>query len=596
MAGSACRCPGPRSAPGTCASRPRASPRCSSRGCRPGTSLSVTLLKGQALTGVVRDGNDNRPLAERSWRRAPGTSASPCPGTHRPASSRARTDREGRFRLEGLASALLEVSARAPRYGRVQRRNLRPGASVEFLLFPGASISGTVIGPDARPVAGAVLAAQKRGPWGFEPAGAETTDARGRFTLAGVEPATYLLVVRHPDLAPATAEVTVEPLADAQVEIALARGAPVLGRLVAGRDQPVAGKVSVEELSGRRVTSRLAEVLRAETGPDGLFVIDRLPPGSHALVVRAPGFGKRRVEFEVGARAASVDLGEIALDRGLVIAGKVQSRGGGRDRGCVGRQLLDDGAAGLARGRRAGAHRGRRLVRDRRPRGRPLHGHGLRSRLCERAHGRGGRRRRRPTGAGPRRLDHGQRRGRRAPADRGLQGAGRATRARSPGGRQPHQGRDRGRRTLRDRRSRRRDLRGACERARDGAGLRLGGARPGRPADGRGRDPAGPGRDRARPRGGYDGRGRGRRDRHRPPRQPHGVARPGGRRERRLGRVRASGGASGSSHGHGDPPRLRGRARRPRRRPREGARRSQGRPFRGRSAARVRPADGTAFR
>jgi hypothetical protein len=295
----------------------------------PGRWLSVALAKGQALVGMVRDGNDNRPLVGAIVEARVRDERFALPWDPSAGVVSARTDREGRFRLEGLASAIFEVSARAPRYGRVQRRNLRPGASVEFLLFPGASIRGTVVGPDAGPVAGAVLAAQKRGPWGFEPAGAETTDARGHFTFAGVEAATYLLVVRHPDLAPATAEVAVEPLADAQVEIALARGAPVLGRLVAGRDQPVAGKVSVEELSGRRVTSRLAEVLRAETGSDGLFVIDRLPPGSHALVVRAAGFGKRRVEFEVGARAASVDLGEIALERGLVIAGSVKSRGGG---------------------------------------------------------------------------------------------------------------------------------------------------------------------------------------------------------------------------------------------------------------------------
>jgi protocatechuate 3,4-dioxygenase beta subunit len=296
---------------------------------QPGSPLTVTLQKGRVLTGTVRDGSDNRPLAAAI---VEARSTDPWRGSlpWEPSAGvvAARTDRDGRFRLEGLANGLFEVSARAPRYGRAHRRNVRPGASVDLLLLPGASISGTVTGPDARPVADATLVAQKRGDGGFEPAGTETTNARGRFSLVGVEPGAYRLVVRHPDLAPGVADVTVEPLADALVDISLARGVPVLGHLIADRERPVAGKVSVEELSGRRVTSRLAEILRAEAGPDGLFVIERLPPGSHVLAVHAPGFAKRRVEVEVGARAASVDLGEIALDRGLVISGHVQSRGG----------------------------------------------------------------------------------------------------------------------------------------------------------------------------------------------------------------------------------------------------------------------------
>jgi protocatechuate 3,4-dioxygenase beta subunit len=296
---------------------------------QPGMPLLVTLPKGRTVTGTVRDGSGNQPLAGAIVEaRSTDPSRFSLPWEPSAGVVATRTDREGRFRLEGLANGLFEIAARAPRHGRAQRRNVRPGASVDLLLFPGASISGIVTGPDARPVTRAVVAAQRRGDWGFEPAGAEITDARGRFALFGVEPGAYLLAVRHPELAPGVADVTVESLADAQVDISLTRGVPVLGRLIADRDRPIPGKVSVEELAGRRVTSRLAEILRAEAGPDGLFVIERLPPGAHVLAVHAPGFAKRRVEVEVGARAASVDLGEIALDRGLVISGRVRSRGG----------------------------------------------------------------------------------------------------------------------------------------------------------------------------------------------------------------------------------------------------------------------------
>ncbi|HEY6552127.1 MAG TPA: carboxypeptidase-like regulatory domain-containing protein, partial [Vicinamibacteria bacterium] len=225
---------------------------------QPGASLSVALLKGRAIGGTVRDGSDNRPLVGAIVEaRSMDRSRFSLPWEPLAGAVTARTDAQGRFRLEGVANGLFEVSARAARYGRAQRRNVRPGASVDLLLLPGASISGLVTGPEGRPVAGAVVAAQSRTVSGFNPAGAETTDARGRFSLVGVEPGNYWLAVRHAGLAPDVAEVTVEPLADVTVEIALSRGVPVLGRLLADRDRPVAGKVVVEELEGRRVTSRL---------------------------------------------------------------------------------------------------------------------------------------------------------------------------------------------------------------------------------------------------------------------------------------------------------------------------------------------------
>ena len=73
----------------------------------------------------------------------------------------------------------------------------------------------------------------------------------------------------------------------------------------------------------------LIELLRTEVGADGRFRIERFPPGSYALGVLAPRFAGRRVEAEVSGAEPVVDLGDIALEQGLAIRGRVRSSAGG---------------------------------------------------------------------------------------------------------------------------------------------------------------------------------------------------------------------------------------------------------------------------
>ena len=146
--------------------------------------------------------------------------------------------------------------------------------------------------------------------------------------LAGVEPGSYLLMARHPDLAPAIAEVSVEALAEAQVDIALRPGAAVVGRLVDEQGRPVAGKVVFEEIGGQAVPRQLAESLKVETGPDGVFAFERVPVGTSDLGITASGLTPRRLAAEVGPRDKAVDLGTVTLERGLTIVGRVVDRAG----------------------------------------------------------------------------------------------------------------------------------------------------------------------------------------------------------------------------------------------------------------------------
>src|SRR5262249_6000316 len=53
-----------------------------------------------------------------------------------------------------------------------------------------------------------------------------------------------------------------------------------------------------------------------------------VPAGSHALAVNAPRLALKRVEFDVATGSPTVDLGDIALEVGLAIRGRVRTRAG----------------------------------------------------------------------------------------------------------------------------------------------------------------------------------------------------------------------------------------------------------------------------
>src|SRR5260370_36606006 len=72
----------------------------------------------------------------------------------------------------------------------------------------------------------------------------------------------------------------------------------------------------------------LVELLRADAGADGRFRMDRVPPGTFALGALAPGHAGRRVEAEVSGREALIDLGDIGLEQGLAIRGRVRTGSG----------------------------------------------------------------------------------------------------------------------------------------------------------------------------------------------------------------------------------------------------------------------------
>jgi hypothetical protein len=296
---------------------------------RPGRPLTVRLERGGVIRGEVRDGTTRKPLAgvrvecleEGPWGPQRGEGWEAGAGV-----IEATTDANGRFELQGVGLKLMNVSAVAPGYSRATQPNVGRGADVALVLFPGASISGIVTGVDTKPVAGALVKPERH--MGFDREAAprtETTDPRGRFVVAGVKAGRYSLTARAENLAPAVLWVTVEPNTDTPVELRVGPGASVSGRLVNSAGDPVAGSVRVQEIGDLPTPYGLADLLLAEAQADGRFRIERLPLGSHSLAVTSRGLAPRRVDFTL---EANTDLGDIALESGLTIRGRLRDRAG----------------------------------------------------------------------------------------------------------------------------------------------------------------------------------------------------------------------------------------------------------------------------
>ena len=290
----------------------------------PGRPIDVTLAKGRSVEGTVRDAVSGDPVggvrvavgAVPFW----GFGSEPRLGANE-----TRTDGKGRFRLGGLGTAPISLAASAPGYALASRAGVKAGSRVELLLLPGLSIRGLVLGPDGKGVPEAKVVAEPDLPTASL-AGPVTSDANGRFALAGVTPGTYRVFGHAPKLgASLVEEVSVEAGSDARVDLRLGPASDVVGRAVGPDHKPVPANVVATDLDGHAAAA-IPAALHAEAAPDGRFRLSGLPPGSHALRVTSPGFAPKRVEANVAGDEpqATLDLGDVELERGLTIRGRVE--------------------------------------------------------------------------------------------------------------------------------------------------------------------------------------------------------------------------------------------------------------------------------
>ena len=226
--------------------------------------------------------------------------------------SGARTDHEGRFRIEGLEAGRhrLEVTDFQSGVQHREEIDITGDRDIVVELFTGRVAGRVLDADDLSPVAEARIALEPveetTGAAGFRRwTGEAATDNQGRFVIPRVSAADYRLRVVRQGYAPAEQTITVVPegdLADLELLLEPTSGLRLRVRGASGAPVPEIDYALLDD-TGRSIDSG-----RRSADQNGLVRLPSAPPGSHDLLVKAPGTAVRRQRVEAPGRLVEVAL------------------------------------------------------------------------------------------------------------------------------------------------------------------------------------------------------------------------------------------------------------------------------------------------
>jgi hypothetical protein len=233
--------------------------------------------------------------------------------------SRARTDADGRFVIEGLEPGRYDLTASRRTVALAWARDVAAGTrDVILRLAANGRLGGTVRERGgAKPVASfTVVVVRRLGPLEGETATVRAFfDSRGSYAIEDLAAGDYhVTVAAHGFAVPERRAVTIPAGAPGAVaDFELGRGARLAGTVIDGATrQPLEGAaVSLEGRAG--LTASVPLSTRATTDGAGRFVLEGLPPGKCSLFVAAAGHharivGPLTVEGEADLPPVTVDL------------------------------------------------------------------------------------------------------------------------------------------------------------------------------------------------------------------------------------------------------------------------------------------------
>jgi len=328
---------------------------------RPGASVRVRLV--DAATRLPIGG------ATATLARVEGAGSVRAPAAPGAAALRRAADGEGVARFAGVEPGTVSIAGEADGYidAGPLRVEIAAGAERSITLAPAraAGIAGIVVdATEGKPIAGVPLVVLAEPPTpgrrgfgmvqpldGVDPA---TTPADGRFAFDRLPPGRPLTVrVADPRFAPR--DVAVAALAPGErragVEVRLARGAAITGRVVGPDGAPLAGAEVIAERQrdedptggytiygpvrraggrslDRRAPPRERQLPPTLTGVEGRYRLAGAIDGVWSLDIGAPGFAPHRVGGVRVEHGRDADAGEVTLVPGARVRGRVAGTAG----------------------------------------------------------------------------------------------------------------------------------------------------------------------------------------------------------------------------------------------------------------------------
>jgi protocatechuate 3,4-dioxygenase beta subunit len=240
---------------------------------------------------------------------------------------------------DDASSELVEIDLRG-----VNERN-----DIRITLANAGVITGTVAEEDGGPAPFAVVSyfvapdigqikfvqteAESRGLALPKSIGGAICDADGKFRIAGLPPGNSTLRALRPaatSVSPTYSAVWREKVAlGSNVTMVLPGLGTIAGNVVDEDGRPVTGYTVSFAIYEPAMLTAAMPAGRPVTSADGSFKIDGIPANHYVIAVSGPGVVEWRTPRSTEVRSNSVtDLGTIKVATGVVITGRVLSRGG----------------------------------------------------------------------------------------------------------------------------------------------------------------------------------------------------------------------------------------------------------------------------